>query len=282
MSLLSVIARLPGGARDIGARCETSMPFGVVVVVAQSRGRGRRPRQLKMYTGVVGGLLELQADGRGCGDSLVIASASESVRSAVWRPRAWLAWMRAHRVRPVAMRPRRARSSRADVAVEVRRRGRRSGRRGVDVGHCGATGCRVDSGRCGVHGGLDPWRQREDGLDRALGLLGLLRGRDGQHAHGVPEVRDDRGQRVDVLGHRLIRLALDVRLLEQRGAQFHGVGRGGSALCRRWARTWASWSACAWLAWASSARCSARRRAAAPWCGLRRPRSGRAARRGAR
>jgi hypothetical protein len=33
MSLLSVIARLPDGARYFGARCETSMPFRVVVII---------------------------------------------------------------------------------------------------------------------------------------------------------------------------------------------------------------------------------------------------------
>ena len=53
-----------------------------------------------------------------------------------------------------------------------------------------------------------------------MALLCLGRGRDGQHAHGVPEVRDDRGQRGDLVRDVLIRLALQGRLPEQRRSQF--------------------------------------------------------------
>ena len=57
-------------------------------------------------------------------------------------------------------------------------------------------------------------------------MLGLVRGRDGQHAHRVPEVRDDRGQRGDLVRHILTRLALQARLLEQRPSQFGRADRG--------------------------------------------------------
>jgi hypothetical protein len=58
MSLLSVIARLPGGAHDIGARWETSTPFGVVVVVERSLEVGVVVlRQEALHTGAGGGLL---------------------------------------------------------------------------------------------------------------------------------------------------------------------------------------------------------------------------------
>jgi hypothetical protein len=59
-----------------------------------------------------------------------------------------------------------------------------------------------------------------------VALLGLVRGRDGQHAHGLPEVGDDRGQRGDVVRHVLIRLALQARLLEQRRSQSGQVACG--------------------------------------------------------
>jgi hypothetical protein len=81
-------------------------------------------------------------------------------------------------------------------------------------------------GHAASYGGFQLWRRCEGGPGREVALLGLVRGRDGQHAHGLPEVRDDRGQRGDVVRHVLIRLALQARLLEQRRSQSGRVACG--------------------------------------------------------
>ena len=125
----------------------------------------------------------------------------------------------------------------------VRRCGRQSGRCGR--GRFDSRGCGLDARRRdadGVElwqrdgpgrwdmwrrgGWFRPWRRCEGGPGREAAVLGLVRGRDGQHAHGVPEVGDDRGQRGDVFGHVLIRLALRARLLEQRRSQSGRVAFG--------------------------------------------------------